>query len=125
MPDRQPPAPATPPPNRGADAIAGLAVLAGALAVVGLLALPYGYYILLRTVFCIACGLAAYQGGIKRRILWMLAFAGLVVLYNPVAPIHLGRGTKGWWLLLNLVTVASLIIAAGRLRAHDNRRETG
>ena len=69
---------------------------------IGLLPLPYGYYMLLRLFLC---GLCLYFLAVVPRVRdgekWFLT--GLVILYNPVFPIELG--SKPLWSIVNIATV--------------------
>jgi hypothetical protein len=69
---------------------------------IGLLPMPYGYYVLLRFFFC---GLSLFYltrpVGIRESEKWVLV--GLVVLYNPLVPVELGN--KVLWTIVNLGTV--------------------
>jgi len=70
---------------------------------IGLLPLPYAYYVLLRIFLC---GLSLYfltrPTGMRDVEKWVLA--GLVLLYNPIAPVELGN--KPLWSIINIATVA-------------------
>jgi hypothetical protein len=80
----------------------GLITIAAVAVVVGLLPLPYCYYMLLRLFLC---GVSLYfltrPRGIRDGEKWVLA--GLVVLYNPLVPIELGN--KVLWSVVNIATV--------------------
>jgi Family of unknown function (DUF6804) len=85
--------------NRRLPDVVTIAALAVAI---GLLPLPYGYYMLLRLFLCGVCFycltvLPRVRDGEK----WILT--GLVVLYNPVFPIELG--SKPFWSIINVGTV--------------------
>lgn len=73
-----------------------------ALAVaIGLLPLPYDYYVLLRLFLC---GLSLYfltRPTVREAEKWVLG--GLVLLYNPIAPI--GLGSKAVWSAINIASV--------------------
>lgn len=76
--------------------------IAAVAVAIGLLPLPYGYYMLLRLFLC---GVSLYfltrPSGVRDTEKWVLV--GLVVLYNPLAPIELG--SKLLWSLINIGTV--------------------
>jgi hypothetical protein len=80
----------------------GVITIAAAVVAIGLLPLPYGYYMLLRLFLC---GLSFYfltrSSGVRDTEKWVLV--GLVVLYNPLVPIALG--SKPMWSLINIATV--------------------
>lgn len=69
---------------------------------IGLLPLPYEYYVLLRLFLC---GMSLYfltrPRGVRDAEKWVLV--GLAVLYNPIAPVELG--SKLLWSVINIATV--------------------
>jgi hypothetical protein len=76
--------------------------IAAVAVAIGLLPLPYGYYMLLRIFLCVLCiyylsSVPRVRDGEK----WVLA--GLAVLFNPIAPIELGN--KLLWSIINMGTV--------------------
>ena len=80
----------------------GLITIAAAAVAIGLLPLPYGYYVLLRLFLC---GVSLYfltrPSGVRDVEKWVLG--GLVLLYNPIVPIELG--SKLLWSIINIATV--------------------
>lgn len=80
----------------------GVITIAWLVVALGLLPMPYGYYMLLRLFFC---GLSLYfltrPAGIRDGEKWVLA--GLAVLYNPLVPIELG--SRALWTLVNVGSV--------------------
>lgn len=85
----------------------------GAL-MLALLPMPYGYYQLLRVLLFISSAYFAVQEFPNR---WMWIFCGFALVYNPMAPLALGRGL---WMAVNVLTVVMLFVhmqarlAAGR-----------
>jgi hypothetical protein len=81
----------------------GVVTIAAIAVAIGLLPLPYGYYMLMRLFLCVLCiyfisSVRAVRDGEK----WVLV--GLAVLYNPIAPVELG--SKPLWSIINIGTVA-------------------
>lgn len=71
--------------------------------IVGFFKLPYGYYMVLRAVMCIA-GAYGFSLSLQRHSdKWMWVYGVVTVLYNPVFPVHLG--SKELWIFLNLATL--------------------
>jgi hypothetical protein len=84
-----------------------LTVLLGAL----LFWSPAGTYaILLQFVICGSASLVAFQAARSSKHLWTIAFAGLAVLFNPVAPVPFSPGVFPW---INLFCV-TLFLASLR-----------
>jgi uncharacterized protein DUF6804 len=80
----------------------GLITIAAGAVAIGLLPLPYGYYVLLRLFLCVvSLYFLTRPRGVRDAEKWVLA--GLVVLYNPIAPVELG--SKALWSIINIGTV--------------------
>lgn len=62
---------------------------------------PYGYYILLRWIVAVAGGFAAWMAYSQERIGVTVLFGFIVLLFNPIAPVHL---EKGVWVIIDLIT---------------------
>ena len=80
----------------------GLITIAAAVVALGLLPMPYGYYVLLRLFLC---GVSLYfltRPRVRETEKWVLG--GLAVLYNPIVPVELG--SKLLWSVVNIATVA-------------------
>ena len=90
------------------------------LLVLALFPWPYGYYEFLRICICGASAFLAYTQwkGARRLDAWSIMLGMVVVLYNPVKPIHMNDEL---WSVLDLAT-AALFIAHMR-RTRRNARE--
>lgn len=74
-----------------------------AMALIAILPLPYGYYTALRPIMWIGAGIVAWSLYLPKKqmspLIW--AFLGLVLVYNPIIPLHLNR----WlWLPINFLS---------------------
>jgi len=80
---------------------------------IGLLPLPYAYYVLLRLAFFVALLVLGYAVYVKSQTLTLplIAIGGLAVLYNPLFLVHLG--SKAIWLVANIGTLIFMYWAAG------------
>jgi surface polysaccharide O-acyltransferase-like enzyme len=67
--------------------------------------MPYSYYMLTRIVTCCSAIAVAFLGLQERLLvkLWSIPFMAIVVLFNPLMPIHLHRTT---WVFLDFGTAA-------------------
>jgi hypothetical protein len=80
----------------------GVVTIAAIAVGVGLLPLPYGYYMLLRVFLCVLCVyFLSSVRGVRDGEKWVLA--GLAVLHNPIAPVELG--SRPLWSIINIATV--------------------
>lgn len=71
--------------------------------------LPYGYFTLLRFVVCAVGAYLAYKTyeGNKESI-WVWAFSGIAVLFNPIIPIYLQRGQ---WVVIDLIVGVFFVLS--------------
>lgn len=77
--------------------------------IVGLLRLPYGYYVILRTTICISAAFGFSLAVQRRSDKWMWIYGVAAVLYNPVFPVRLGD--KVLWIILNVATITVFWLA--------------
>jgi len=80
--------------------------------VVALLPLPYAYYMLLRVGMCGMLAYLAYTASQSNQqgLTWVLGITA--VIYNPFAPLHLGREV---WTVINLGTIGLLFYVKSRV----------
>jgi len=74
--------------------------------------MPYGYYSLLRVVVAVATGLCAFGEFAKREHVsgWVVALAGIALLFNPVVPVRFPRET---WAFLDVGAAIVLLCYRG------------
>lgn len=101
-------------------ALLSAAILSTIVSAIGLAAMPYGYYTFLRLVLCASCGVGCFVAVQSRSQAWPWVYGVGCLLYNPVIPVHLGRGAKGTWILLNAAVVVLLWIGVCRFRSRPN-----
>jgi len=80
----------------------------------GILDMPYGFYMLLRAMLCLAAVVGFVAARRRGDMPWTFAYGTLAVLYNPILPVHLGA--KGLWILVNLGTLIVVWVGAARFR---------
>jgi len=98
--------------GKSSDPARIIAIVATIGAAVALLRLPYGYYTLLRVALCAASVFYIVRQLNVRFNGVVVVLTGLVVLYNPVWPVHLG--SKWVWTLLNIATVVLFWMLSSR-----------
>lgn len=84
--------------------------LAPAVLLCGALApLPYGYYTFLRLATCGAAVFLAWTEYDRGRSVtpWLIALAGVALLFNPIVPVHLNRHV---WMYLNIGTASLFVL---------------
>ena len=83
-------------------------VFIAALFLIGAIgAWPYSYYQLLRWVVCAVGAYSAYKTYKLGRAGWTWIFAVIAVLFNPITPFYMQRGT---WQIFDLIASIPFII---------------
>ncbi|AOT05732.1 DUF6804 family protein [Arthrobacter sp. U41] len=100
------------------------AIIGAFFLLVGFLGAPYEFYVVLRwAVTSMAIWMCTIASGQKRTV-WLVAFIGVALLFNPLIPIYM---TREFWVLPDLIGVALFATAGGKLRAsrpatHNDQR---
>jgi hypothetical protein len=68
----------------------------------------YDYYTILRWIACGAAAFAAFQAAQSKKFGWLVVFAVVAVVLNPVAPVHLRRDT---WALVDIAAGVLLLVS--------------
>jgi FtsH-binding integral membrane protein len=74
---------------------------------------PFGYHTLLRLVVFIASIYLAFLAMQAGQFVWMILFTILIILYNPIIPIHL---KKDLWQIIEISGAAVFGISLFTLR---------
>jgi|GEM_PF-6063358 len=75
----------------------------GFVLLIGVLSLPYNYYIFLRfctliaCLFFIACMFKDYQAGWKPNLLIVILILSALIIFNPIMPMHMEKVTWAWY----------------------------
>ncbi len=76
--------------------------------------LPYGYFTFLRfVVFAVGAYLAYTVYEENKQSLWIWAFGGIAVLFNPFIPIYLQRSQ---WVIIDLLVGVFFIVSLFALK---------
>lgn len=98
-----------------------LCIVAGALL---LLAIPTGwpssFYVLLRWFIFIASAIVAYGFYTSKISAWALVFGAVAFLFNPIAPIYLGKST---WVIFDFISAILFFIASGSIKGKINKEK--
>ena len=78
------------------------------LLVISFSRLPYGYYTLLRLTVTGSAIYFAYKYYEEKKIIWVWIFGIIAVLFNPLVPIYLQRGT---WMVIDILTSIIYLIS--------------
>ena len=82
--------------------------ISAVMLLIAILPLPYGYYILLRWIVSISAIFSAWVANELGKKSWLFLMTIIALLFNPVAPVHLNKGT---WTVIDLI-VAILFFAS-------------
>lgn len=93
-----------------------IAIIMLALAVVG--GQAYDFYMILRVVVCVISAYSAYKinklgGVVINQEFWLWSFVIVAALFNPIVPVHLGRGA---WLVIDVATIVLFVYSLIRVR---------
>ncbi len=80
-------------------------ILSIVLLLLSIFPFPYGYYVLLRLVVCLTAGLLSWLSYKENRIGWAWVMGFIVLLFNPIVPIHFERGV---WMVFDVVVAVTL-----------------
>ena len=89
-----------------------------AMALLALLDMPDGYYLLLRVVIAVCAGLLAVHAHDRGSYLAMFAFGLLALIYNPIAPTRLEPEILAW---VSIGTAAIFLVALAVAEVRDRR----
>lgn len=96
--------------------MSALAIASTAAVLAGFLPLPYGGYMLIRIVLCLTAVVGLVKALERSLAFWIWAYGVIAVLYNPVLPVRLGRGSKGLWIILGLVSLGFIWVGALKIQ---------
>ncbi len=99
-----------------------LTIIASTLLFIALFnGLPYGYFTLLRFAVCAVGVYLAYKVyKDNKESLWVWAFAGIAVLFNPIIPIYLKREQ---WTIIDLVVGIFFILSIFLIKPEKDKRD--
>jgi len=70
------------------------------------LRLPYGYYVFLRWAVSATALFSAWVAYECKRKFWVFVMGGIAILFNPIIPIHLLKGT---WIAIDFIVAVVLL----------------
>ena len=79
---------------------------------------PYGVYMLIRVILCIGFGYLAYRANIDKKETSTIVFVGLVILFQPIFKIALGRTV---WNIVDVVLAIGLLIDIFKPSKNSNK----
>ncbi len=79
---------------------------------------PYGYYTFLRWV---VTGVALFILRIAyelKRTTWLWIMGLIAILFNPIAPIYLDKGT---WVVIDLIVAALFLVSMFKIKSYEKK----
>lgn len=77
------------------------------LLLVAVAPMPYGYYQILRIAITLVASINAFE--LYNKSVLFVVFVSIIILYNPIIPIHLSKES---WMPLNLLTAVFMGVFA-------------
>lgn len=68
---------------------------------------PYGYYQILRLIVSLAAGMVSLITYAEKQKIWLGIFAMIVLLFNPLIPIHFEREI---WAFIDVITAGIFVV---------------
>jgi hypothetical protein len=90
-----------------------------ALLLIAVAPMPYGYYQFMRIAITLVSSMTAFELYNKNKSLLLVVFVSVIIIYNPIIPIHLN---KVIWIPINLLTAVFLGVFA---LVHKNKEVWG
>ena len=78
---------------------------------------PYAYYQILRWVVMVAGLVCAYQAHKENKTAWVWIMGIIAMVFNPIAPIYLNKGT---WSIIDIVA-AVLMFSYISINKNENK----
>ncbi|MBI9073352.1 MAG: hypothetical protein JEY94_17250 [Melioribacteraceae bacterium] len=108
--------------NDNIDLMKSLKIVCIVLLLLGTMKLPYGYYTFLRIAITIVSGIFAFQNFEKmdtqNNKIWMIIFGAIVILFNPLIPIYLSKGT---WAIIDILVAGVLGLSMKFNKLEENQ----
>jgi len=85
-----------------------------------ILAIPtfwaYEYYVLLRWVITISAVFLSWLAYESKKIFWFFLMGVIVILFNPIIPIHLNKET---WIIIDLIAAILFLILIFKMKPKE------
>lgn len=83
-----------------------LVLINSVLLLLAIAKMPYGFYIILRILTTITCGMLCYVAYSNDKIKTAIVSGLLAIIYNPLLPVPLGRDI---WIIFNIISLIIII----------------
>ncbi len=88
----------------------------GAMLLLAIADLPYGYYTFLRIIVTIVAGITAFIASEQENKTWMILFGAVAILFNPIIPIYLDKDT---WLIIDVIVAILFGVSTFTVKIED------
>jgi len=78
---------------------------------------PYGYYVLLRWVVTATALFVLWIAYTVERKLWIFLMAIIAILFNPIVPIYLDKGT---WVVIDFIVAILFLVSIFKIKRRNN-----
>lgn len=87
--------------------------VSAAMLLIAILPLPYGYYMLLRWLVSLSAIFLAWVANELGKKYWLSLMAIIALLFNPLIPIHLSKGT---WTVIDLIVAILFFLSIKKIK---------
>lgn len=74
---------------------------------------PYGYYVLLRWVVALSAIFLVWVAYNLKKTFWFFLMGIVVILFNPIIPIHLSKET---WVIIDLIVAVLFLVSIFKIK---------
>jgi hypothetical protein len=74
---------------------------------------PYGYYVLLRWVVIASSIFLVWISYKLKKTFWLFVMAITTILFNPIAPFHLNKGT---WVIIDFIVAILFLVSIFKVK---------
>lgn len=76
---------------------------------------PYGYYILLRWVVALSAVFLVWIAYCLKKIFWLFLMGIVAILFNPIIPVHLDKGT---WVIIDFIVAILFLVSIFKIKIY-------
>jgi len=98
------------------------AILTGALLLIAIFDLPYGYYSFLRLIVTISAVFIAWLAYQLNNKIWLLVMIIVAILFNPIIPVHFNKEA---WVVIDFIVAILFFVSVrwSKLEKNKNKQQ--
>ena len=79
---------------------------------------PYGYYVLLRWIITASAIFLLWVAYDLKKTFWLFLMGIVAILFNPLIPIHLDKGT---WVIIDFIVAILFLISIFKIKTYERK----